>query len=160
MKPSFQQTVDVLVKAYLNDTLEHGVCTACAVGNIIAASLGCRVAKDNINWLRGGTEVIPIWDEVFISSYPGRQEIYPDKYKGWAKRQIDASGYTWQQLAMIEKAFETHNSGIDLPEDSDDEAIVQASMFNGLMAVVDVLAEIYGIDLTSKEQAKLLFVKA
>jgi hypothetical protein len=33
-------------------------------------------------------------------------------------------------------------------------------MFNGLMAVVDVLADIHSVDLEKKEAAKALFVKA
>ncbi len=32
-------------------------------------------------------------------------------------------------------------------------------MFNGLMAVVDVLADIHGINLEAKEEAKKLFIK-
>jgi hypothetical protein len=33
-------------------------------------------------------------------------------------------------------------------------------MLNGLMKVVDVLADIHGVDLSVKESAKLQFVKA
>jgi hypothetical protein len=40
MKATFENSVDVLVKAYLNDTLEHGQCHACAVGNLICAETG------------------------------------------------------------------------------------------------------------------------
>lgn len=32
----FYETIDILVKAYLNGTLKNGDCMACAVGNIVA----------------------------------------------------------------------------------------------------------------------------
>jgi len=42
---SFENTVDILVKAYINDTLEHNNCYACAVGNIVAHNMGERFVK-------------------------------------------------------------------------------------------------------------------
>lgn len=156
----FHYTVNVLVKAYLNETLEHGVCTACAVGNIIADSVKAKVIKDHGVWVRNGALVQPIWDDVFLSEIPGEQKINPENYKGWAKRQIDTTGYTWQELAKIEYAFELHNCLIDYPNDEQEEKQISDAMFNGLMAVVDVLADIHGIDLERKEEAKALFVKS
>jgi hypothetical protein len=38
----FNHTVNVLVKAYLNDTLRHNNCYACAVGNMIASANGFK----------------------------------------------------------------------------------------------------------------------
>ena len=38
MKATFSNSVDILVKAYFNDTLRHGNCLACAVGNLMQAS--------------------------------------------------------------------------------------------------------------------------
>ena len=35
MKATFENSVSVLVRAYMNDTLIHGNCFACAVGNLI-----------------------------------------------------------------------------------------------------------------------------
>lgn len=151
MKPSFEKTVDVLVKAYLNDTLQHGNCAACAVGNMVADALNCKVSYDegDFIWIRNKAEVQPIWDDVFVTSGDYHRRS-PENYTGWPKRQIDATGYTWQELARIEYAFEVSDRG-----GSNDEW-----MFNGLMAVLDVLADIHKVDLTTKESAKLLFVKA
>jgi hypothetical protein len=39
MKPTFSNTIDILVKAYLNDTLQHESCSACAVGNLVSHSM-------------------------------------------------------------------------------------------------------------------------
>lgn len=158
----FNHTVNVLVRAYIDGTLLHNDCAACAVGNIISDSIGARVEKDPFfggSWIRGGTEITIGWPEVFCSSRAGTgQEINPNKYVGQIRRQIDASGYAWQELAKIEKAFESAQKPLDIDsravEDDNDEW-----MFNGLMAVVDVLADIHNIDLTSKEEAKKLFVK-
>lgn len=134
----FNHSVSVLVQAYLNDTLEHGDCTACVVGNLIKAS-GYKLEKDyrdtETYWLR------------YIEY----------KHRGWfgqydfriALEQIASTGYTSAELDVIERAFEKAPIG-----NSEDDW-----MFNGLMAVVDVLAEIHGIDLKQKEEAKALFVR-
>lgn len=136
---NFDHTVNVLVKAYLNGTLEHGNYCSCAVGNIIADSIGAQlVLKDNR----------------LISKY---RWLHPD-YNGseWflkmngASDMIAKSGYTDQEIWRIEKTFEgARRCGYEDDEDR----------FRGLMAVVDVLAEIHGVDLEVKESAKLLFVK-
>lgn len=157
MKPTFEKTVNVLVQAYLNDTLKHGDCCACAVGNIIAASIGCEMVKprehvkSSFEWAKNGVYYEPIWPAVFASDRYGKQERHPKKYRGMYKKQIDITGYDWRELAKIEKAFESVCRFFS----SEDEI-----MFNGLMAVVDVLADIHGIDLSQKEQAKLLFQKS
>jgi hypothetical protein len=58
----------------------------------------------------------------------------------------------WTELAEIEKAFE--KVYYTSPNETSEEL-----MFNGLMAVVDVLASIHNINLTEVSQAKALFVK-
>ena len=62
-----------------------------------------------------------------------------------ADRAIAESGYSVDELARIEFAFES----VPLGEDR---------MFKGLMAVVDVLSDIHGVDLSVKEESKMLFV--
>lgn len=113
----YQRTVDILVKAYFEDTLAHGSCTACAVGNIV------NYGKSKKTWR---------WSEVFFTGFM-EQNVCSSNYKGQAKIEIDSTGYKWKQLAKIEYAFETAPKG-----NSDDEW-----MFNGLMAVIDVLDEIH-----------------
>lgn len=150
----FNHTVNVLVQAYLNNTLIHNDCAACAVGNIIAAEIGAKIITDESgffgsSWVRGGNEIVVGWTEVFCTTSRG-QHINSKAYIGQVKRQIDVTGYSWQELAAVERAFESAPSG----------GSGDSYMFNGLMAVVDVLADIHGIDLQAKESAKLLFVKA
>lgn len=118
LKPElYQRTVDILVKAYFEDTLRHGDCSACAVGNLV------NYGKPKETWE---------WASVFYTGGMG-QELFPCNYIGKAKDEIDSTGYTWQELAKIEYAFETAPKGI-----SNDEW-----MFNGLMAVIDVLDQIH-----------------
>ena len=152
----FNHTVSILVKAYLNDTLEHCNCAACAVGNIIADANGdvplkiLERRKMGLVFDTFKSMKRPEWFKVFVTPFNGaRQDLNIDKYIGEAKRQIDSTGYFLRDLAKIEHAFESADYGND-----DNEW-----MFNGLMAVVTVLAEIHGVDLESTENAKLLFVK-
>lgn len=152
---TFENTVDILVKAYLNGTLLHSNCHACAVGNIVADCMGERVDKNRMMWEKN----TPMWDDVFCVDYIDyktgirSQSLYPQNYHGSSKIQIDSTGYTWQQLSQIEKAFET------APCQRNAKSYDEEWMFNGLMAVVDVLAEIHNVDLSTRESAKAMFVK-
>lgn len=135
----FNETINILVKAYLNDTLEHAKCHACAVGNIISASgmpLTCSAGDSETMWLR------------HIDKHFRHGAIHWHIDEELAIKQIESTGYTGMELSMIERAFERASCG-----ESDDEW-----MFNGLMAVVNVLAEIHQVSLEQKEEAKLLFV--
>lgn len=148
----FNHTVNVLVKSYLEHTLFHGSCAACAVGNIIADSTGRKVIGRN-SWNNG----FPTWDDVFVTAFGVPQPIEMQHYIGEAKKQIDSTGYSVKELARIESAFECVRGRDRFTESKSSE---DEEMFNGLMAVLDVLAEIHNIDLTVREEAKLLFVKA
>lgn len=162
MTPTFEKTVDILVKAYLNDTLEHANCAACAIGNLIAHAKGVKpvLAKDTPDrglW-RFSDGTLPEWQHVFCSEGVFGQIKKPHAYIDTAKQQIDSTGYAWQDLARIEAAFEAHGDRLDMRNQS--PAYRDELMFNGLMAVVEVLADIHGVSLEQKEEAKLLFVKA
>lgn len=132
MRPTFENTVDILVKAYLNDTLQHGNDCACAVGNLICAANGL---DPKINWH-------PKWHKAFRCGGGLR-------YREEGKKEVRSTGYSVTEIIQIEKAF----------EGADDDGGDDEWMFNGLMAVVDVLASIHNIDLSQKEEAKKLFVK-
>lgn len=146
----FNDTISILVKAYLNDTLEHCNCHACAVGNIIASKMGISITEGRYGmvWPTGND---PVWfDAIWID------EVLSSKITPKIKEQYESTGYTGSELARIEYAFEHCEAG-----DSDDgyDSLDPEYMFNGLMAVLDVLAEIHGISLQQKESAKLMFVK-
>ena len=138
MTPTFEKTVDILVKAYLNDTLEHMNCRRCAVGNLMAA------AGVDFDVIGGGSH--------WLAYLGANFRDHPVDYTGYdlvlGLRQIEATGYSPEEIDRIEQAFERYAWG-----EGD-------KMFNGLMALVDVLADIHGVDLQTKESAKALFVKS
>ncbi len=151
---NFEHTMNVLVKAYFNDTLQHGNCHACAIGNMVADSLG-------IGYKIGATNVhcenrfnVPVWDQLTPEwqdrfgtlvhpQTKKRQSYFHDYHENMEGPdfQIQQTGYSIKELMRIERTFEMANRG-----NSDDDW-----MFNGLMAVLEVLAEIHGVDLEAKK---------
>lgn len=138
----YHKTVGILVDAYFNDTLAHGNCHACAVGNMIAANKGYEVTPSKI--LNKNDSHRFGWDNYNAYEFlPGyyNSPLYPswftelssDKKSSIAESQIRATGYTSAELQLIELSFERATRG-----DTDDEW-----MFNGLMAVIDVLDKIH-----------------
>lgn len=153
----FNYTINVLVKAYITGELKHGNCAFCAVGNIVHEATGfsqCGDEEIHYSEKRAG-----VWVHVFSTpTRTGEQRMDLKKYSNEypvVKEAIDRTGYTVHELARIEYAFEMAPRNCHY-DDGDNEEW----MFNGLMAVVDVLADIHNIDLSVREEAKLLFVKA
>jgi hypothetical protein len=133
MKPTFEKTVDILVKAYLNDTLVATDCKRCAVGNIISQG------NPKYDFYRHGES----WFRALGLNGAFRH------YTWFNHPDIINTGYTAEDLIRIESAF-LDRDGL-LPYDADD--------FDRLMNVVEVLAEIHGVSLEQKNEAKLQFVK-
>lgn len=159
MKPTFDHTVSILVQAYLNDELAHKTCSACAVGNIVAAAIGTK-PKRNSEY-----DTVEFDNHFFDNGAPAHGAWY-DTITGHKTtitglQQVAATGYSIEELYKIERAFE------NAPGDKYDNTIGFCRgrctepewMFNGLIAVVDVLAEIHGVNLEVKENAKLQFIK-
>ena len=151
----FHRTVGILVKAYLNDTLKSANCASCAVGNIVSVSCGYQVARDSkgsLGWWANEKEewVDPRWQKVFMTSafkvfnirFFASQSKKLKKFKKKARKQIESTGYTLDELALIEKTFERRSIRSD---------------FRGLMAVVDCLQIIHEATETESQRAKELF---
>jgi hypothetical protein len=130
----YKRTVDILFDAYFNDTLKHGDCTACAVGNIIAANMGYKNERQFYGNRGDGSWYFPVTQGFSTMS----ERI---------KREINSTGYTISELSQIEKAFE--NAGWSPNEEEE--------MFNGLVAVLDVLEEIHGVEPSTATQSKERF---
>lgn len=136
----YKKTVDILYDAYFNDTLHHTRCSACAVGNIVVANMGYKPAPGESHfWInKEGNLIQTEWYHVFVTNWRnGHQRLNPKNYEGDAKQQIDATGYKWEELAAIEKAFESTRTY------DDDKEIC---MFNGLVAVLEVLKQIHEVE--------------
>ena len=147
MKATFDNSVQVLVQAFLNGTLEKGNCAACAVGNLVAAAKGITYTSYPGNIY--GHRVKPTQDKIgkwYSNIFLKGIKNLPTP-EGLAE--ILTTGYTVREITAIESAFEDASS-----------AQGAIGEFSGLMAVVDVLAKIHSVDLTRAETAKRLFVKA
>lgn len=146
MKATFENSINVLVKAYLNGTLQYTNCYACAVGNLVADANKIKHIVENgiVKWESN----YPIWlTNIRFGEVKDRNSA--------SKEQGDSTGYTQQEIAKIECAFE-----YGYPLDFSNPVKKDCDGYLGLMRVVDVLAEIHNIDLEAKESAKQLFVKA
>jgi hypothetical protein len=148
MTERFKKTYDALYNAFMTDTLAKGTCTACAVGNIVAAAQGGTVKKD----LTCDTEN-KFWGSLFFTDV-----ITGKQHKGYIenaqnifiiekKEEFEKlTGYTVEEMAQVEWAFET-NTTIDMMEypeyyrNNKDHKIME-DQFNGLMAVMDVLIKL------------------
>lgn len=112
----FNQTVDILAKAYFAETLIHGSACACAVGNLVAA---------NGDWSYNGS-----WAAVVLC---------PDLFlEGVVREQIEATGYTVRQIIRIERAFEKVRPIAVMPS-------LDPDGYLGLLSVLDVLFEIHEV---------------
>lgn len=146
-KELFNRTVAVLVKAYQNDTLQHGSCCACAVGNLVAAAKGVKIISKS-RW-EGDDQ--PSWGFVHRTTTDDKQLFFRGLNQRIEKgmEEIKLTGYEYHETAKIELAFETADKGNNKED----------RMFNGLMAVVDCLMLIHEANAEEVQEAKLLFVK-
>lgn len=147
-KKLFEKSVQILSDAYFKDALKAQSCKACAVGNLIEGngykliqgySITAEVAcKDNSceHWLR------------YIGVYC-RDEIPTKKWlnEELGLEQIKATGYTSQELNLVELAFERA------------EKVSDDLMFDRLMAVVEVLQQIHECSEEDTVKAKGKFNK-
>jgi hypothetical protein len=151
-KELFDRTIGILVKGFMNDTMEYTDCTACAVGNLIAYNngmflrRGCfgieSVGGESDNWSYvikiGSGQLMPSWNQE-----SNKQTLI----------QMANTGYTPIQLAAIELAFSEGYSKLSVVD-----LELKDRNFSGLMSVVDTLMLIHEANETEVKQAKELFV--
>jgi hypothetical protein len=124
--------MDRLVKAFFNENLVPKDCQKCAVGNIVGSS---------------------IWGQIF-STDDGKQFFFekgvdtPPHVYTRAENLIKSTGYSVEEMARIEYAFEVntnyHKLHLREKKITRDEYI--QDQFNGLCAVVDVLCAMENIE--------------
>jgi hypothetical protein len=156
-KERFDKTVDVLVKAYLNGTIQPGNPCGCAIGNMIAAACGYKFERksrgcgDLTDWWEWENDISEGFDW-YLNLRPEKRKshhIAGDVIKG--SHELSLIGYSLAEIDAIEKSFESAARPVFEDED--------AAGFAGLLSVVDTLAEIDGISLEETETARKLFVK-
>lgn len=155
-EPLYNKTVSILVDAYFKDTLQSGICSACAVGSLIAANNDYEIVQvsDENFWLnKNGDYLTPKWKKVvcteitrvFGIAFSKKQVLNINKLDSETRKEIESTGYKLHEFALIENAFEKGYKGYD-------------KMFNGLMSVVDCLDEIHkNKDVSITKKSKSLF---
>lgn len=146
----FNHSVNVLVKAFFDGTLQHLNPCGCAVGNLVAEACGIKLSIIMGGHVSGANR------EWFGNLTAYREyKHHPTQLKHpEVSETVIRTGYTLEEVDRIERAFESvGNLSMRLKENE------ESWNFLGLMAVVDVLAKIHGIDLTATNEAKKKFVK-
>jgi len=144
MTERFEKAYNALYNAFMDNTLAKGSCKACAVGNIVSDAMGGKVYKDEY----GGWDCDVYndwWGEMFCTSSNGQIITKASEHKDipkYRKHILKLTGYKWNELAEVEKAFE-NNAKIpyDFYFDYTEKEIME-DQFNGLMAVMDVLIKL------------------
>jgi len=141
----YHKTVDILVEAYFNDTLENLNVCGCAVGNLVAHHMNYEIIKDAYGSISWKDQSYP--NEMGWATVHCIRIVNMENYTGLAKEQIDSTGYKPSETMKIEQAFESGYLGKD-------------PMFNALCAVIDTLDEIHeNTDTAISNTSKQKFVK-
>lgn len=151
----YKKTTDILYDAYFKNELAHGECTACACGNIIAKNMGYEIitlGNGDKYWSKDDTLTSGYWAGVFYTpekTFLSRQKqvVSVSDFKDEAKDQILSTGYNIGELSQIEFAFEAAKRGRSKED----------YMFNGLVAVLEVLKNIHQV--TEDEEVVTRFRK-
>jgi len=137
MTQRFKRAYNALVDAYFNDTLECADCSACAVGNIVAAGIGGTVTKvfeefyefDIYECDKGND----YWSDIFCGGEYGSEWDNNEL----CERLFNDTGYPKEELMMVEQLF---IQGVSRCRGTKDERNYQ-----GLCAVVEYLCKLDGI---------------
>lgn len=148
----FNKATEALYNAFFNGTLAKGNCAYCAVGNLVADSIGYKVELDTVYYKEYDSFPNTSWRHLFCTS--------SDVHDGTcirstrtddptliekALKEIQSTGYSEQELSKVEFAFETNTRiHLDRYYQHSEQEILE-DQYNGLVAVFNVLLEIEGI---------------
>lgn len=155
MTDRVKKAIDIFLDALNAGTLAKGSCAACAVGNLIANGLGCKLEKwgKSYDWLdKNGNPVQLWWQRLFFSDEDGQNiKLGYLRHKN-VMEQIEATDFSWQELARIEEVFET-SSEIDFNDYRDyTTEEIREDQIKGLNAVVKLMFEMDAIKESVEEQ--------
>lgn len=130
MTSRISHAIDVFLKAIENGTLAKGRCKACAVGNLVANALGIEIKELNHNYLIEWG----FWYPYLECAIPSKQDLL-------GKKEIEATGFSVDEIRQIEAAFEenTRISYLDYAKYSKEQ--IRQDQINGLEAVIEVMME-------------------
>ena len=133
----YKETVDIILDAYNDGHLISGSACGCFVGNIVARRMGIAYNAPGYNgdWWYG--VIYP------INSNHASSE-FVEKYGENGMKQIKVTGYSIQEVAKLEKAFE--NAATKLEKETDGSCSSIQKSYVGMDAALKVLAEIHETD--------------
>jgi len=144
-KEQFDNSIKVLVKAYLEGTLEHSEPCACAVGNLIADGMGHTIDQKKLefDWVDKNGD---------SADYAGWYNNYesPDKE---VLKEFNSTSYSIKEIIQIENAFE------GVLEIKNGFGPIDTDGYRGLCAVFDVLVQIHKGSDKQLELAKKELIK-
>lgn len=133
-KETFLHAFNALTRSYLDGTLFHSDCSACAVGNIMQQPALFKIFKQG----KGYTPVNMRWYSQLIN-YRRSRSNYDDL----------VCGYTFPEIDKIERAFENAEPYHGADPDG----------YKGLIAVLDVLFDIHKVQQQEGEPLRSAFLK-
>ncbi len=156
MTERISKAIDVFLDALNNGTLAKGTCTACAVGNLVAAGMNGTIIKKRLS---NGLHVYScdkpngFWGSLFVTDM-GEQTVHDHNlYASNIQENIKATDFTWEELAKIEFAFETNTRLGYTQYEVHTPREIRADQVKGLEAVIKVMMEFDEV----KEDVKEVF---
>lgn len=173
----FHRSVNVLATAYREGTLEAEDCKVCAIGNLCADALNLKIGiteygghqcyqwqnQEGVEYEDAGSWMSPLF------AYRNDDELH---CYDEGLRQMRATGYTIQEIHIIEHAFEYACGTVrgDMNEDGSfiedfdyasrpEDVTEEAIQYAGLVAVYEVLCEIHEVPVVDQVEPNLLFFK-
>lgn len=139
--PRIQKAIDIFLDAVNGETLAKGTCTACAVGNLVAAGLGGTIQYDSEYQRLCCDKPNDAWRIAFMTNpYNGSQERnkLAEQHPS-VMANVEATDFSVNELSAIEYTFETNTRILyeDYPRFSSDE--IKADQIKGLSAVIEVM---------------------
>lgn len=135
MTQRIKNAIDIWLDAVNNGTLAKATCAACAVGNLVAHGL-----KGEINEYLVCDKENTDWANLFVTGEGHVQNIdlsYEDHKE--VIKNIKATEFSWQELAKIEKAFETNTKIRWTRYNRYTKEEIRADQLKGLAACVQVM---------------------
>lgn len=139
----FNDAIDSLVQGFMDGTLAKGSCHACAVGNMVAKRSAINITRCKDTGSLCWQGCVPQWYS-YIYENPEYRIDRMTNYLGM--KECTTTGYSVKELRRIESAFE---GATKIPErlyKKKGKKAVMADQYAGLMAVLDVLMDIEGIE--------------
>lgn len=139
MNNRITKAIDIFLDAINEGTLAKGNCCACAVGNLVAHGMNGKISRleNSFNCNVKNNE----WYNLFLTYVSsGQQDIRKENLDSPAVIAcIEATEFTWEELAKIEHAFETNTKIYYANYYCYTREKIREDQINGLAAVIKVM---------------------